>query len=163
MLDTKDKVYAKLNEMGITYDVVEHKPIFTIEEMENLNLENEDKVIKNIFIRDDKKRNYYLVLVAKDKRLDLKNLKEKLGTRPLGFASENDLYKYLGLTKGSVTPLGILNDKDLKVEVIIDEDLKAYDIIGVHPNDNHATIFLSFTSLLNIIQNNGNKYRYLEL
>ena len=91
----------------------------------------------------------------------MKELGNKLNSRPLTFASEEDLYKYLGLTKGSVSPLGILNDKDHIVTIIIDEDIKNISEIGVHPNINTATVFLKPKDLEIIFKNN--KYEYIEL
>ncbi len=158
---TKEEVYEKLKELNIEYRVVNHKAVFTMEDVINENIEPFENIIKNIFIRDDKKRNYYLVLVSHNKKVNLKELRNKLNTRPLTFASEEDLYKYLGLTKGSVSPLGILNDKDNIVTILIDKDIKNISEIGVHPNINTATIFLKPKDLEIIFKNN--KYEYIEL
>ena len=132
-----------------------------MEDVINENIEPFENIVKNIFIRDDKKINYYLVLVSHNKKVNLKELRNKLNSRPLTFASEEDLYKYLGLTKGSVSPLGILNDKDHIVTIIIDEDIKNISEIGVHPNINTATVFLKPKDLEIIFKNN--KYEYIEL
>lgn len=158
---TKEEVYEKLNELNIEYRVVNHKAVFTMEDVINENIEPFENIVKNIFIRDDKKINYYLVLVSHNKKVNLKELRNKLNSRPLTFASEEDLYKYLGLTKGSVSPLGILNDKDHIVTIIIDEDIKNISEIGVHPNINTATVFLKPKDLEIIFKNN--KYEYIEL
>lgn len=158
---TKEEVYKKLNELNIEYRVVNHKAVFTMEDVINENIEPFENIVKNIFIRDDKKINYYLVLVSHNKKVNLKELRNKLNSRPLTFASEEDLYKYLGLTKGSVSPLGILNDKDHIVSIIIDEDIKNISEIGVHPNINTATVFLKPKDLEIIFKNN--KYEYIEL
>ncbi len=158
---TKEEVYEKLNELNIKYRVVNHKAVFTMEDVINENIEPFENIVKNIFIRDDKKINYYLVLVSHNKKVNLKELRNKLNSRPLTFASEEDLYKYLGLTKGSVSPLGILNDKDHIVSIIIDEDIKNISEIGVHPNINTATVFLKPKDLEIIFKNN--KYEYIEL
>lgn len=158
---TKEEVYKKLNELNIEYRVVNHKAVFTMEDVINENIEPFENIVKNIFIRDDKKINYYLVLVSHNKKVNLKELRNKLNSRPLTFASEEDLYKYLGLTKGSVSPLGILNDKDHIVTIIIDEDIKNISEIGVHPNINTATVFLKPKDLEIIFKNN--KYEYIEL
>lgn len=99
MITTKQEVYEKLKELGISFSVTEHKPVYTIEEMNELGMEKTENVIKNLFLRDDKKRNYYLVLLQKDKSISLKQLREMLGARPLSFASEEDLYLHLGLKK----------------------------------------------------------------
>lgn len=158
---TKEEVYEKLNELNIEYRVINHKAVFTMEDVINENLKPFENIVKNIFIRDDKKRNYYLVLVSHNKKVNLKELRNKLNSRPFTFASEEDLYKYLGLTKGSVSPLGILNDKDHIVTIIIDEDIKNISEIGVHPNVNTATVFLKPKDLEIIFKNN--KYEYIEL
>ncbi|MCI7084449.1 MAG: prolyl-tRNA synthetase associated domain-containing protein [Tenericutes bacterium] len=158
---TKEEVYKKLNELNIEYRVVNHKAVFTMEDVINENIEPFENIVKNIFIRDDKKINYYLVLVSHNKKVNLKELRNKLNSRPLTLASEEDLYKYLGLTKGSVSPLGILNDKDHIVSIIIDEDIKNISEIGVHPNINTATVFLKPKDLEIIFKNN--KYEYIEL
>ena len=158
---TKEEVYEKLNELNIKYRVVNHKAVFTMEDVINENIEPFENIVKNIFIRDDKKINYYLVLVSHNKKVNLKELRNKLNSRPLTFASEEDLYKYLGLTKGSVSPLRILNDKDHIVTIIIDEDIKNISEIGVHPNINTATVFLKPKDLEIIFKNN--KYEYIEL
>ena len=140
MYTKKENVYKKLDELNIKYKKVDHKAVFTMEEMAELNLENEDEIVKNIFIRDDKKINYYLVLIAGNKRVNLKELRNNLRLRPLTFASEEDLEKYLGLHKGSVTVLGVLNDTNHIVKVLIDEDIKKFKEIGEHPNENTASI-----------------------
>lgn len=92
---------------------------------------------KNIFLRDDKKENYYLVTVFGNKKIDLKKFRIENGLRHLSFASDVELYNYLKLISGAVTPLGLLNDKDKVVKFYIDDkSFKDPFIIGVHPNDN---------------------------
>lgn len=119
---------------------------------------------KNLFVRDDKKRNYYLITVKGDKRVDLKEFKNKNNTRSLSFASENDLKDIMNLIPGAVTPLGILNDNSLKVQVYIDREfLNESRIIGVHPNDNTATVWLKVDDLINIIKEHGNHVFIVEL
>ena len=151
MYTKKENVYKKLDELNIKYKKVDHKAVFTMEEMAELNLENEDEIVKNIFIRDDKKINYYLVLIAGNKRVNLKELRNNLRLRPLTFASEEDLEKYLGLHKGSVTVLGVLNDTNHIVKVLIDEDIKKFKEIGVHPNENTASIWLKLEDIEKVL------------
>jgi Ala-tRNA(Pro) deacylase len=152
-----------LSAMAIDYTVVDHPAVFTIEEMEQLNLPDADAIVKNLFIRDDKKRSYYLVVLQKDKRVDLKGLRGKLASRPLTFASEDDLMKLLGLTKGAVTPLGILNDSVHSVTVVLDETILAFDRIGIHPNDNTATVFLKPYDLVKLIETLGNPLAFIAI
>lgn len=150
--ESQNKVFTLLDEMHISFHVVHHPAVFTIQEMENLQVEHMDKVVKNLFIRDDKKRKYYLLVMQKDKSANLKELRYLIESRPLSFASEDDLSKYLGLSKGEVTPFGVLNDEDNIVTVIIDKDLTNYDFIGIHPNDNTATVFISVDDLVKILK-----------
>ena len=117
---------------------------------------------KNLFVRDDKKRNYYLISVKGDKRVDLKNFRKQLGLRPLSFASADDLMAIMGLTPGSVTPLGILNDIDCKVHFYMDSEF-AGNIIGVHPNDNTATIWIQADQLIHLIREHGNEADIVEV
>lgn len=103
------EITKMLNDLNIPFRVVEHPAAMTIEEIDRFALPNSEAIAKNLFVRDDKKKNYYLITVRKDKKVDLKELRRQLNSRPLSFASENDLKFYLGLNKGAVTPLGILN------------------------------------------------------
>lgn len=86
----------------------------------NIALHYPDAEAKNIFVRDDKKRNYYLITVKGDKKVNLKYFKEKYHTRSLSFASEQDLMAILGLQAGSVTPLGLINNTEHKVQFYLD-------------------------------------------
>ena len=156
MLTKKEDVLKKLDELKIDYELMEHEAVYTIEEMENLNMPRIDEVIKNLFVRDEKKQNYYLIIVSKNKSVNLKELRRKIECKPLTFAKEEDLYKYLGLTKGAVTPLGVFNDKDAFVHLIIDKDLFSYERIGIHPNENTATVWVKLDDIIKLYKDNGN-------
>lgn len=131
----KQEVYDFLTSRGIEYEVTEHGAVFNMEEMSHVELPHQEADAKNLFVRDDKKRNYYLITVRGDKRVDLKKFREEHSTRQLSFASENDLMSLLDLIPGAVTPLGILNDSEKKVKLFLDEELLKCGLIGVHPND----------------------------
>lgn len=100
-------VIDTLDKKGVNYKLVHHAAVHTIEEMDNLSIEGGQYVVKNLFLRDDKKKRFFLVVLKQDRIADLKMLRDKLGCRPLGFASEEYLKKYLNIEKGSVTPFGI--------------------------------------------------------
>lgn len=153
----KQEVYDFLTSRGIEYEVTEHGAVFNMEEMSHVELPHPEADAKNLFVRDDKKRNYYLITVRGDKRVDLKKFREEHSTRQLSFASENDLMNLLGLIPGAVTPLGILNDSEKKVKLFLDEELLKCGLIGVHPNDNTATVWLKTTELIDIITEHGNE------
>lgn len=153
----KQEVYDFLTSRGIEYEVTEHGAVFNMEEMSHVELLHPEADAKNLFVRDDKKRNYYLITVRGDKRVDMKKFREEHSTRQLSFASENDLMSLLGLIPGAVTPLGILNDSEKKVKLFLDEELLKCGLIGVHPNDNTATVWLKTTELIDIITEHGNE------
>ena len=158
----KEEVKAFLEENNIPFTWVEHKAVYTIEEMEELGLESIDEIAKNLFLRDQKGKRHFLVVVRADKQVNLKELGEKLGTK-LSFASEERLEKYLGLKKGAVSPLGVLNDVSHSVGIYFDEDFVYKKQIGVHPNDNTASVYLKPLHLLNIIRNRANTLKVVKL
>ena len=155
----KEEIYQYLKKHQISYEVNEHKAVFNMGELDSVKLLYPEWDAKNLFVRDDKKRNYYLISVKGDKRVDLKNFRKQLGLRPLSFASADDLMAIMGLTPGSVTPLGILNDIDCKVHFYMDSEF-AGNIIGVHPNDNTATIWIQADQL---IHEHGNEADIVEV
>ena len=160
----KQEIYDYLKEKNIWYEITEHKPVYNMEEFYEIDIPYPEGNAKNLFVRDDKKRNYYLITVNGEKRVDLKEFRRKNNTRSLSFASENDLMNIMNLIPGSVTPLGILNDKEIKVQVFIDKDfIELPGIIGVHPNDNTATVWLKTEDLISIIKEHGNKVDIVEI
>lgn len=160
----KSEIYTFLNNQNIWYEITEHKAVYNMAEISVVTLPYPEADAKNLFVRDDKKRNYYLITVKGDKKVDLKEFKHKNNTRSLSFASENDLMNIMELIPGAVTPLGILNDKECKVQVFIDKEfMNKPNLIGIHPNDNTATIWLKIEDLINIIKNHGNKLYLVEI
>ena len=162
-MDKQQKVFDKLNELNIKYEVTNHPPVYTIEEMDDLGISEHGDVCKNLFIRDAKGKRHFLVVLNKDKQADLKNIRQQLGTTGLSFASEERLAKYLNLSKGAVTPLGVVNDEEHLVEVVFDRDLINKQKLGVHPNENTATVWIAFDDLKKLVENNGNTIHYLTI
>lgn len=151
----KQKTYEFLKEHHINYENYDHRPVCTVEEMGQVEIPYKNKVLKNLFLRDDKNRNYYLVSLAVHKQVDLKSLSAQIKSRRLSFCNEQQLGEILSLKPGSVTPLGILNNEQKNVIMVFDSDLKG-ETVGVHPMENTATVFLQFEALLSIIQGHGN-------
>ena len=153
----KQEIYEYLKREGIWHEITEHKAVFTMAEALSAELPYPEYDAKNLFVRDDKKRNYYLITVSGSKKLNLKDFHRNNGTRKLSFASEEDLMGILGLVPGAVTPLGLLNDTERKVTLFLDQDfLEEPGIIGVHPNENTATVWLKTSDLVDIIRKHGN-------
>lgn len=160
----KNDIYEYLKKENIWFEVTEHKAVYNMEELASVELPYPEADAKNIFVRDDKKKNYYLITVKGNKRVDLKEFKEKYGTRRLSFASENDLMNIMELISGAVTPFGLLNDTEKKVQFYIDKDFTTHQgIIGVHPNDNTATVWIKTDDLIKIIKTHGNIVNIVEI
>lgn len=120
--------------------------------------------IKSLMLKTyDKKNNYYLIIVKWDKRVDLKEFRKKYHTSPLSFAKEEELLSILNLTSGSVSPLGLLNDKEKKTIFFIDNYFEDNSLIGIHPNDNTATIWLKAKGLITIIEEHGNQVSRVDI
>lgn len=160
----KQEIYNFLQEKNIWHEITEHKPVYNMEDLSQIDIPYPEADAKNLFVRDDKKRNYYLISVKGDKKIALKEFKQRNNTRSLSFASENDLMKILQLIPGAVSPLGILNDDELKVQIYIDKDfMNDSHLIGVHPNDNTATVWLKVEDLIALIEAHGNSVNIVEL
>lgn len=163
MEDVKKQVYDKLNELGITYEVEEHEAAFTIEDIDRLGIFNKGTGCKNLFLRDGSGKRHFLLVAPEHKAVDLKSVREQIGSSRLSFGSAERLERCLGLTQGSVSPFGILNDKECRVELIFDKDLIGKEKVGFHPNINTATLWLKFEDLLKVIEKNGNNIIYIKL
>lgn len=158
----KEETYQYLIEQNISYEKTEHKAVFNMEELDSVDLPYPEWNAKNLFVRDDKKRNYYLITVKGTKRVNLKEFRKQHGLRPLSFASAADLLAIMGLLPGSVTPLGILNDTAHRVHFYLDSEF-AGNKIGVHPNDNTATVWMQADDLMRLIQKHGNEAAFTTL
>lgn len=158
----KEELYRYLTDRGIRYEITEHQAVFNMAELDSVKLPYPDCDAKNLFVRDDKKRNYYLITVKGDKRVDLKMFRKEHGLRPLSFASADDLMAIMGLIPGAVTPLGLLNDEERRVSLFLDSAF-GEGLIGIHPNDNFATVWMDTGNLIKIIEDHGNTVNVVEI
>lgn len=153
----KKEIFELLEQKGIPFEKMEHEAVFTMEEMDRAGITKKGCVCKNLFLRDAKGKQHYLVTAPEDKRVDMKKLAAQIGSTRLSFASPERLERYLKIQQGSVSPLCILNDESRTVIFVADEDLKQEKEIGVHPNDNTATLWISFQDLEGLIREHGNE------
>lgn len=153
---TKHDVYKLLEEKKIEFEAFEHTPVYTIEEMNALNLPNSEGIVKNLFLRDDKKLNYYLITMPGNKPADLKAYKDIIPSRRLSFANKEELEELLQVEQGHVTPLGVLNNAEGNVTVVFDSELDN-QLIGIHPMENTATIFVNANDIVKLIEDHGHK------
>ena len=158
----RDDIISLLLKKGIEHRSIKHKAVFSIQEMADARVDNSERIAKNLFLRDDKKRAYYLVSIENHKTADLKALRHLIESKPLSFASEEDLGRILMLGKGEVTPFGLLNDGEHEAEFIMDSFFSD-GVIGIHPNDNSETVFLPSSDLISILSDAGVKCRVLSI
>ena len=158
---TKQETYDYLRAHGVPFEITEHPAVFNMAEVAEISLPYPEADAKNLFVRDDKKRNYYMITVQGSKRVDLKEFQNRHSLRKLSFASPEDLMSILGLIPGAVTPLGLLCDRERRVKLFLDEDLS--DRIGIHPNDNTATVWLKTADLIRILEEHGNSVEIVEI
>jgi len=160
----KQEIYSYLQQQGYWHEITEHPAVYNMAEVAELEMPYPESDAKNLFVRDDKRRNYYLITVMGHKKVNLKDFKRNYGTRSLTFASPEELMEIMSLIPGAVTPLGLLNDTDHKVKLFLDKDfLREPKLIGVHPNDNTATVWLKTEDLMEIIRSHGSEAELVEV
>lgn len=162
MMDKKETLQY-LDKLHVNYELREHQAVYNMAELEQSKLPHPAADAKNLFLRDDKKRNYYLLAIKGDKRVNLKQIRQENNTRRLSFASSQDLAEKLGLTPGSVTSIGLLNDQEHEVNFYLDSYFLAQPLIAVYPNANTATVWLAPADLLKIIKNLGNPVKIVQM
>lgn len=158
----KQETYQYLKDHNIPFEITEHRAVYNMEELESIDLPYPEGDAKNLFVRDDKKKNYYLITVKGDKRVNLKDFRKAHGLRPLSFASPEELKKYMDLTPGAVTPLGLLNVEGAPITMYLDAEFKD-SIIGIHPNENTATVWLQGDDLVELLRENGCEVEIVEI
>lgn len=163
MTDGERRVYEALDALGIAYTRHEHPPVFTVEEAEQHWQGIEATHCKNLFVRNKKGNAHYLVVAERSRAIDMKRLASVLGEDRLSFASPERLAAHLGLTPGSVSPFGILNDAARGVVVVVDQELRGAPRVGFHPNVNTCTITLAFPDFERFLASRGNTVRYLAI
>ena len=159
----KKEIYQLLDAKGIVFEKLEHEAVYTMEDMDKAGITAKGTVCKNLFLRDAKGKKHFLVTVPEGKQVDLKILAERVGSTKLSFASSDRLSKYLCVEQGCVSPFGILNDESKSVTVVFDQELQFNDAVGVHPNDNTASVWLDFKSLRQVIEEHGNEIMLVNL
>lgn len=162
-MDSQQEALGYLIKLSVPFEIIHHPAVFTMDQVQQLGLDHQGMIVKNLFLRDAKGTRHFLITLSPEKRADLSLLQAQLGCSKLSFASEERLMKYLGLTKGSVSPLGVFHDSDHQVEVVFDRDLCGGERIGVHPNDNTATVFLSFDGLMKIMHKTGHPVTFVDI
>jgi len=155
-------IYKILSDLNIPFTRYDHPAVFTVEEAEALCNTIPGGHIKNLFLRNRKGDKHYLIVIGVEKQVDLKKL-EILLDEKLSFASPERLMHFLGVTPGSVTILGLINDINKEVVVIIDIELSKYESLDCHPLINTVTLVISQEGVANFLKWSGNEVRHISL
>ena len=162
-MDPAPAVYAALDALGISYERHEHPAVFNAEDASKFWDPIPGVQCKNLFLRNKKGDRHYLVVVEINKRVDLKDLVRTVADDRLSFGSAERLMAELGLTPGSVSPFGLINDADGSVRVLIDKDLKGADRLIFHPNINTASVVVSWDDLERFLATRANRVSVIAL
>ncbi len=147
-----------LKNLNIEFRTFSHAPVFTCEQARKERIYENIKGIhcKNLFLKDRKSRKFYLVVMPENKPLNIEELGNLLGHK-LKFANEDNLKQLLELTPGSVSPFGLINDKENKVCVVIDKKVWNSEYVSFHPNINTETLELKGEDFQKYIKSLNNK------
>ena len=161
--DSVAELLAFLKRHQIDYVRQDHPPVFTVEEALRHVPPLPGAHTKNLFLRDRKGLRHFLVVVGYDKTVDLKALTGVLGVSKLGFSSPERLQRYLGVDPGSVSMMGLFNDKEADVELVVERGLWSAEAFQCHPLTNTSTIVIAKDDLIRFLDITGHRARVLEI
>ncbi len=162
-MNPEASVIARLGELDIPFARHEHPKVATVEEAV-VHWQGIDAAhFKNLFLRNQKGDRHYLVVVAHTKKVDLHRLAGQIGDGKLSFASPERLNNHLGLTPGSVSPFGLINDSSRAVRVFLDADIAGAERVSFHPNVNTATLVITAADFLRFLEACGNPVRQVAI
>ena len=154
-----DDLFTFLDTLGIAHKTVTHPPLFTVEESQALRGAIPGGHTKNLFVKD-KKSQLFLLVAPEEAAIELKSLHRLLGaTGRFSFASGELMRELLGVEPGSVTPFGLINDKESRVTVVLDRDMMRNDILNYHPLANTMTTSIASADLVKFLQATGHDPR----
>ena len=146
----KQRTYEFLNKLNIPFECIEHSEANTMEACEQISKDLKVNIAKNLFLCNRQKTVFYLLLMPGDKPFKTKELSHQLNISRLSFAEEEYMEKFLGVTPGSVSILGLMNDTENNVNLIIDRDRLNDQFIGCHPLINTASLKIKTSDILNV-------------
>lgn len=150
-LEKEIKVYDYLDGLQIEYERIDHEPAMTMEVCEEIDRALEAVICKNLFLCNRQETEFYLLMMPGNKKFKTKDLSAQIGSSRLSFAKDEYLAKYMDLAPGSVSVMGLLNDKEKKVHLLIDEDVLQEEYVGCHPCINTSSIRFATRDLMDVI------------
>ena len=145
------RVYDFLDNLGIVYDRIDHPAAMTMEACEEIDRALEAVICKNLLLCNRQQTDFYLLLMPGDKKFVTKDLSAQLGTARLSFATPEFMEKLLDITPGSLSVMGLMNDHERRVQLLIDEDVFCGEWIGFHPCINTSSLRLRLTDLMETV------------
>ncbi len=163
--ERRKRVFEVIQKLDIPYEIYEHPSAPTIEIAREYWSAIPGKVqhCKNLFFRNHKGNKHYLVIFDCEKNLAIHDLEQRLKQGKLSFASEERMMKYLGLSPGSVSLFGLVNDEAHHVHLFIDKNLETVEKLSFHPNDNTASVVISNTGFIRFLEHSRNTFEFIEL
>ena len=150
-LDKEIRTYDFLDKLGIEYQRIDHEAAFTMEVCEEIDKTLGATICKNLFLCNRQKTDFYLLMIPGDKTFKTKELSHQIGSARLSFASPQDMEKYLDITPGSVSVMGLMNDSEKKIQLLIDKDLLNHPYFGCHPCINTSSLKFTTSDLMDKI------------
>lgn len=139
-LEKEIRVYDLLDPLGVEYQRIDHEAAMTMEACEEIDRMLEATICKNLFLCNRQETEFYLLMIPGDKSFKTKYLSAQIGSSRLSFAKPGYMERYLDITPGAVSVMGLMNDKEKKVQLLIDEDVLKGEFIGCHPCINTSSL-----------------------
>ncbi len=156
-------IYKFLDAHNIEYQRHDHPPVYTVEDVKRLVPDLPGAKTKNLFIRDNKGKRHFLIIMEDEKRVNMKSLPKVIESTRLRFGSPDRLKKYLGVDPGAVSLFAIVNDANKAVEVIIDRALWKSEAFQFHPLVNTSTLVISRENVQRLLDSTGHRIRILDV
>lgn len=163
-LPKETAVYDLLDKLDIPFERIDHEVVPTIEACQEIDRLLDAKICKNLFLCNAQKTKFYLLLISGDKKFKTKDLSHQIGSARLSFADAEHMEQYLGVTPGSVSVMGLMNDKEHQVKLLIERDVLECEYFGCHPCINTTSLRLRMSDLLTkFLPYTGHEYTEVEL
>lgn len=156
----EELILKTLDDLKIKYERITHPPVMTVAAAKEIvNVDGDG--CKNLFMYDSRSGKYYLIVMLEDKKAHTNTIRKQVKANNLTFGSEESLEELLGVKPGSVSPLGIVNDHNKEVTVLIDEDLPKCYKVCFHPNINTVTLVIDYRDFERFLDWSGNEYKFI--
>lgn len=147
-LEKEIRTYDFLDSLGVAYQRIDHEAAMTMEACEEIDKMLDATICKNLFLCNRQETSFYLLMIPGDKKFKTKELSSQIDSARLSFAKDTYMEEFLDITPGSMSVLGLMNDKENRVQLLIDEDVLRGKYIGCHPCINTSSLRLRTEDLL---------------